>query len=90
MSILIKGLEIPQGCYDCEGQLCGTFCEYAREYITHKKDRHPNCPLVEIPTPHGRLIEKLEKKLYEYIDPFEVQGALKAFYDAMDGFTKGE
>lgn len=54
MSILIKGMEMPKCCYDCgvDTGLCGLWNGYAERYSR----RHPKCPLVEIPTPHGRLI----------------------------------
>lgn len=57
MSIIIKGLNMPEGCYDCEGELLDKRCPYVDEYYFHKKDRHPNCPLIEIPEGHGRLID---------------------------------
>lgn len=46
MSILIKGMKMPESCDICpiEG------CEYINKKFT--------CPLIEIPTPHGRLIDR--------------------------------
>ncbi len=53
MSILIKGIDMPKNCFDCEiFGLCSL-----RDRLTHIEDRNPDCPLVEIPTPHGRLID---------------------------------
>ena len=61
MSVLIKGMEMPKyGCDHCflrTGNYCGRIekdeavVEYAR-----KNERHPDCPLVNVP-PHGRLID---------------------------------
>lgn len=65
MSVLIKGMEMPSSCDECELCTC-----YVREdgteenyrcvitfYPIHEFDeRHEYCPLVEIP-PHGRLID---------------------------------
>lgn len=66
MSILIKGMEMPKSCWHCE------FCrdgldEHAQHYDycvaldmniqTSQTERHENCPLIEVPTPHGRLID---------------------------------
>lgn len=65
MSVLIKDMEMPTSCDECE--LCAC---YVREdgteenyrcaitfYPIHEFDeRHEYCPLVEIP-PHGRLID---------------------------------
>lgn len=95
MSLLIKGIDIPK---DVHGE---TVLDDIRLIFSNANTRF-SIPLnkddiIEIPTPHGRLKEELEKKLYEYVDPFEVPGALEAcydtmeaFYDAMDRFTKGE
>ena len=51
MSILIKGMEMPITCDDCFLPL--QYCPYAMK---------PNgeCPLVPIPTPHGRLIAEAD------------------------------
>lgn len=65
MDILIRGMEMPLNCATCyrDGthyhvhMLAG--CPFLRESIhSHdfRKERHPNCPLTEIP-PHGRLID---------------------------------
>lgn len=75
MSILIKGMEMPQNCDRC------FFCQYIhadedherfyvcslenwKKPITHlplnpiQAKSKPNwCPLIEVPTPHGRLID---------------------------------
>ena len=67
MSVLIKGMEMPDGCNTC--QLRDLRFNY---YVCRAKKledgfyldvddvvgrRHRYCPLVEIPTPHGRLID---------------------------------
>ena len=56
MSILIKGMEMPKNCTGCP-ICCGLPYQYRDE-----KGRRPDCPLVEIPTPHGRLIDADELK----------------------------
>lgn len=52
MSVLIKGMEMPTKCGKC---FVGdrSICKYG-------------CPLVDIPTPHGRLIDADELKLKKY------------------------
>lgn len=53
MSILIKGMEMPKNCHGC------WITDYCLEYhfgIFANGNGKP-CPLVEIPTPHGRLID---------------------------------
>ena len=48
MSILIKGVEKPMSCDDCIVPL--SKCDFLQR-------RADECPIVEIPTPHGRLID---------------------------------
>ena len=50
MSVLIKGMEMPKQCGGCP--LRGV-CKQ-RIYIEY---RPKDCPLIEVPTPHGRLID---------------------------------
>ena len=68
MSILIKGMEMPKNCGECwlyevtKDMVSGEvlFLCKCRDVIVNNpyttKDK--GCPLVEIPTPHGRLIDK--------------------------------
>ena len=67
MSLIIKGMDMPKSCYDCdlfsgEGFLCPLVIEttndWSREFMYKRVDE---CPLVEIPTPRGRLIIKTEE-----------------------------
>ena len=87
MSVLVKGMEMPSGCNMCQlRDLCYDY------YICRAKKlndgryldvddvvnrRHRNCPLTEIPTPHGRLIDadELIRYLNEWIsDPVALSG----------------
>lgn len=69
MGVYIKGMEMPAMCSECD--FCGGLilpdniytCDCPSEKI-HGKNitraieedcRHPNCPLIEVPEPHGRL-----------------------------------
>jgi hypothetical protein len=62
MSVLVKGWSIPPhgclGCYFRTNMYCGLLTkndrvwEYAERY-----ERPSHCPLVEVPTPHGRLVD---------------------------------
>ena len=69
MSLIIKGSIMPLMCGDCP---CYDGSDYAcnatgRGVIEYRYDGRPdNCPIVEIPTPHGRLIdaEKLAVKIW--------------------------
>lgn len=64
MSVLIKNMRMPKSCYDCplyddeDG-----FCEAQKEFlhlIISNRDKDTNCPLVEIKTPHGKLVEFID------------------------------
>lgn len=71
MSILIKGIEMPSMCAECDfmGGLimpdniytCDCPVDVIRgRNITRAVEedcRHPDCPLIEVPAPHGRLID---------------------------------
>ena len=70
MSILLSGIEMPRTCYYCRFQLlkslslgdnrliyfhsCSLLCKNVDDY---ENNRREDCPLVEVPTPHGRLID---------------------------------
>ena len=58
MSILIKGKDMPEFCYRCpcnDNEL--GFCRADKRGRSTDDYRPSWCPLVEIPTPHGRLID---------------------------------
>lgn len=63
MSILIKGMEMPESCEDCSAQIIdptggASGCAVNHSIILRKRgERRPTeCPLVEVPK-HGRLID---------------------------------
>ena len=65
MSILIKGMEMPKACEWCsfistfttESGL-GCRCEVEKFEFWDYSKRQENCPLVEIPTPNGDLVDR--------------------------------
>lgn len=71
MSVLIKGMEMPESCKECQvsfGYGNDEYCPFLFEpndaiedglmwKECPKEGRLADCPLVEIPTPHGRLID---------------------------------
>lgn len=75
-SVMIKGMGMPNGCYDCPIlQSCdGCFdfeCPFNSYLLWHNAEdviryRPDSCPLVEIPTPHGRLIDENELLRHKY------------------------
>ena len=65
MSILIKGMEMPRTCNDC-GLRDSFDCWITDSYIEARfSKRNEDCPLVEISTPHGDLVDR-NKLLAEY------------------------
>ena len=87
MSVLIKGMEMPKGCFGCHlfklddqdlwciaNHYAGC-CRALSKYIDENKfvnERHPDCPLIEVPTPHGRLgdLDELEKQFKRAIGTY--------------------
>lgn len=59
MSILIKGMQMPKECLDCP------MCDINDDCVLQKDERFgtweeqkKGCPLVEVPEPHGDLIDR--------------------------------
>ena len=59
MSVLIKGMKMPQSCYMCDMQeLSGVVgCKHAYDTSNSEWGRALNCHLIEIPD-HGDLIDR--------------------------------
>lgn len=61
MSVLIKGWEIPKNCKECDfynGYDCLEFSNGVVERYNYNADIRPEwCGFIEVPTPHGRLID---------------------------------
>ena len=66
MSILIKGVEMPKSCHAC---WVTDYCLENHFGIFANGNGKP-CPLVEIPTPHGRLIDAddVNNHIIGYVD----------------------
>ena len=62
MSILVKGMKMPETCVECceIGLRSAIKCERWKALSAglRKVEREMFCPLVEVPTPHGSLIER--------------------------------
>lgn len=60
MGIYIKGMEMPFTCLNCNFHKCaggvGDFCSLTKRRQFRFKNRPKDCPLIEVPEPHGRLI----------------------------------
>ena len=60
MSVLIKGMDMPSSCADCQGYVNNgntCWCVLIDKDIYDKGKRDEDCPLVEVKAPHGGLID---------------------------------
>lgn len=67
MSVIVRGMEMPKSCSDCPLNYDQMACDVTGTRwwsdtmvlmgFDSDKERLYDCPLVEIPTPHGRLID---------------------------------
>ena len=72
--IIIKGMEMPKSCFNCR---CPRACRAINRRIDEmdrtewfpQDHRHSDCPFIEVPESHGRLIDadKLKETLDYYI-----------------------
>ena len=65
MSMLIIGVNPPKSCYACSWYN-KVECPVNDGRYYYRVQRHPSCPLVELP-PHGRLGD-LDKLMTEFMD----------------------
>ena len=86
MSVLIRGMEMPERCGACFLRVGG--CKQ-RIYM---EQRPKYCPLVEIPTPHGRLIDadKLNIHYISPVDGFCVMGVTEEDIELADTVIEAE
>lgn len=67
MSVIVKGMKMPDSCEKCKLDLrtdaCRAFDEWHKEhpYSIRARDRLPDCPLVELREEH--LIEEIKKQI---------------------------
>ena len=66
MSVLVKDMDMPKSCADCPcGDAQDGWCYVHNEVLERMENGYPStetrpewCPLVEVPTPHGDLIDR--------------------------------
>ena len=63
MSVLIRGMQMPRNCMNCPVKI-DTFCQILNidvdPFYDGGVERNENCPLVELPEHHGRIIDEDE------------------------------
>ena len=92
MGIYLPNMEMPKSCADCflEDPYDGYNCRIIPKSANWGLGERPSwCPLVEVPTPHGDLIDKetVRKNLVEELqrnkDPFPYQSYYPSWNDAV-------
>lgn len=81
MSVIVRGMEMPEDCFSCRLKEEG-FCNLTDEVANDIYKRNDDCPLIELPEKHGRLID--ERVAYDKIA--EQEGG---YYMDMDGVGCG-
>lgn len=91
MSLLIKGMEMPNNCHECELVDILPTCPCRKmadedfwNNVSLAVEGHKDCPLSEVKTPHRRLIEEPESFHYgglAKISPLDCIGTAKYFFD---------
>ena len=102
MSILIKGMEIPKNCQDCPLNYDQMACivtgtgwwsdTMVLMDFDSDKERLYDCPLIEIPTPHGRLIDADKLNIHDIspVDGFCVMGVTEEDIGLADTVIEAE
>ena len=86
MSILIRGMDMPMSCESCQFRRCisnlimfswvGCQLDVGIAKKESFKGRHPDCPLIEVKAPHGRLkdVDKILNGEGRYVISFGKDG----------------
>ena len=95
MSVLIRGMEMPKNCSECRmWSICTCLNDFEDyESICYAVDdgdlvRDKNCPLIDIPTPHGRLIDGDE--MIRIWDGATIEGSIKPLIEARPTVIEAE
>lgn len=91
MSVVVKGMEIPESCRECPfenyySDTGKTVCMASLRVlaigfgIISFDGRHSSCPIVALPDKHGRLVDadESEKYFWEHLDDNGMAGAMNA------------
>lgn len=97
MSVLVRGMEMPESCEDCDLCTSDGYCiamggdslwdvlpEGAEYFPTGWK--YEGCPLVEVSTPHGRLIDESNVKdaIYERLKVLQTHEVFRRKHGGID------
>jgi len=62
MGVYIKDMQMPEDCFSCPLKEEG-FCNITNAYAAQIYERNSDCPLIELPEHHGRLIDENEVRI---------------------------
>ena len=98
MSVIVRGMEMPKNCSGCPLNYDQMACKVTGTRwwsdtmvlmgFDSDKERLYDCPLVEIPTPHGRLIDADE--LVRIWTGAKFYGSIKPIVDARPTVIEAE
>ena len=73
MSVLIKGMKMPENCSECPVALSGKYCRINKTHTTYTKlpIRPTHCPLIALPDTHGRLVDADELNFSSMLDSID-------------------
>lgn len=87
MSMFIKGINPPKSCYTCDWYN-KVQCPVDVSKCYYKMARHPSCPLISIPTPHGRLGD-LDELIEKYGEWYTEEGTESGYIGTMKNLLDG-
>ncbi len=102
MSILIKGMKMPKNCESCQFRRCisdlfmfgwvGCQLDAGIAKKESFKGRHPDCPLVEVKAPHGRLgdLDKIEDEIAQLLSEDYTTGGIRQIFDCASTIIEAE
>lgn len=81
MSVLIKGMDIPENCTRCD--YIGLNVAIGCPVMSGTNGRATDCPLIALPDHHGRLVDadKCEDYFWEHLDDNGMAGDMNAIND---------
>lgn len=84
MSVLIKDMKMPKNCQECRWRKTdisnSDYCKLTNRDVPYLVKFPDSCPLIEVPEPHGRLIDADELRK-EYKQPSDWLDAKQRLYD---------
>lgn len=101
MAVYIKGRKIPKSCYDCEFVYWSTkqrasacfllpfmkcFESHSTEY---REKRSEHCPLIEVPEPHGDLIDRKALDIYQRAEAAHAEYQEDEDNEYLEGMSDG-